>query len=119
MNTSYSSNGDHAIASFSPNDNWFYLYYPDKKEIEIYSSKALNRIHAFRYEDVDSVYWDSSNDVCISSRDKVYSWKPQNNKNRIFMGSYNIIYKVIETFLSFIFDLKLDIKHAEICLIVL
>lgn len=35
------------------------------------------------------------------------------------MGSYNIIYKVIETFLSFIFDLKLDIKHAEICLIVL
>ena len=84
MNTSYSSNGDHAIASFSPNDNWFYLYYPDKKEIEIYSSKALNRIHAFRYEDVDSVYWDSSNDVCISSRDKVYSWKPQNNKNRIF-----------------------------------
>ena len=44
----------------------------------------MNRIHAFRYEDVDSVYWDSSNDVCISSRDKVYSWKPQNNKNRIF-----------------------------------
>ena len=32
----------------------------------------------------------------------------KNNKNRIFIGSYNIIYKVIETFLSFIFDLKLD-----------
>lgn len=81
LNTSYSNSYDYAISSFSPNDNWFYLYYPEKKKIEIYSSKSLKEIHTFRYEDCDSVYWDSSNNVCISSRGKVYSWKFLSNKN--------------------------------------
>lgn len=80
LNTSYSNSYDYAISSFSPNDNWFYLYYPEKKKIEIYTSKSLEEIHTFRYEDCDSVYWDSSNNVCISSRGKIYSWKILNNK---------------------------------------
>lgn len=81
LDTSYSNSSDYAIISaFSPNDNWFFLYYPEKKDIEIYSSKSLKTIHTFRYEDCDSVYWDSSNNICISSRGKIYSWKIQNNK---------------------------------------
>lgn len=81
LNTSYSNSYDYAVASFSPNDNLFYIYYPKKKMIEIYSSKSLKKKHTFRYEDCDSVYWDSSNNVCISSRGKVYSWKFLYNKN--------------------------------------
>lgn len=85
MNTSYLSLSDDVISAFSPNDKWFYLYHPEKKEIRIRSSKSLKEIHTFRYEDCDSVYWDSSNNICIDSKGKTYSWKVIEKKsNRIF-----------------------------------
>ncbi len=90
LNTSYSNSYDDVISSFSPNDKWFYLYYPEIKKIEIYSTQSLKAIHTFRYEDCDTVYWDASNNVCISSRGKVYSWRLIDKKNNFTfsLGSF-------------------------------
>jgi hypothetical protein len=90
----YSSNSnsddDYVISSFSPSGEWFYLNFPAKNKIEIYSSWSLKEIRTFRYEDCDSVYWDISNNICISSRGKIYTWKLLgDNKNCIFsVGSF-------------------------------
>ena len=83
LQTSYTNTCGSAISSFSPNDNYFYLYDIEKKLIKIYSTHSLDMIHTFKYENVDTVYWDSSNDICISSGGKVYSWKISDSKKNL------------------------------------
>lgn len=83
LHTSYSNTYDYAVSSFSPNDNYFYLYYPKKNIIDIYSTHSLDVIHTFKYENCDSVYWDSSDDICISTDGKIYSWKLSDSKKNL------------------------------------
>lgn len=85
LQTSYSCSCEHAVSSFSPNDDLFYLFFPEKKKIDVYSTRSLDVIHTFRYENCDSVYWDSSDNICVLSGGNVYSWRLTGpKKNLIF-----------------------------------
>ena len=90
LQTSYTNSYEYAQSSFSPNGNFFHLYYPDRGEIVVYSAQSLEAIHLFRYEDCDTVYWNDSNNICISSKGKVYSWELlETKKNWAFnVGSF-------------------------------
>ncbi len=90
LHTSYTNFSEPVKSSFSPNDKYFHLYFPERSEIVVYSAQSSKAIHVFRYEDCDSVFWNNSNNICISSRGKVYSWKfLDNNKNCTFkVGSF-------------------------------
>lgn len=74
--TNYNNDsGEYALSAFSPNDEQFYIYYPSKNNIDVYSTKTLEITHRFRYEECDDVFWDDCNLICISSRGNIYSWQ--------------------------------------------
>ena len=83
LQTSYSNSYVSEISAFSHDDVWFYLYYPDVGKISVYSTQSLDEIHTFRYDKCDSVYWDSSNNICVSIDGKVYTWRLSDSKNNI------------------------------------
>ena len=77
----YSNSSEKTTSAFSPNDRFFFISYPDKNEIIIYSSQSKKKLHTFRYENYDDVFWDESNNICISSNGKIYVWKLYENKH--------------------------------------
>lgn len=74
--TNYNNDsGEYALSAFSPNDEQFYIYYPSQNNVDVYSTRTLEIIHRFRYDECDDVFWDDSNQICISSRGNIYSWQ--------------------------------------------
>lgn len=76
----YTNTSEQMTSSFSPDNRFFYISNTKNNEIIIYSSQSRKKLHTFRYESCDDVFWDESNNICISSNGNTFVWRLSENK---------------------------------------
>ena len=82
-------------ASFSPNDSLFFI--SNGHRIIVYSSNNKEIIHTFNYTEIDTVFWNCQNKLCILCQEKLFSW---NINNIIYCHEYNIPYEIKDLAIS-------------------